>query len=79
MIKKVPKPKVYHELKSFYATAGEDSRVAKLTEENVRYIRANYYRESYAKSNTRELADKFNVTTSTILQIVKYRTWQNVK
>ena len=69
MIKKVPKPKVYHELKSFYATAGED----------VRDIRANYYRESYAKSNTRELADKFNVTTSTILQIVKYRTWQNVK
>ncbi len=54
---------------------GQKSGVSKLTEADVFYILDNYKRESYVKSNARELAKKFGVTRITIVNIASGRQW----
>ncbi len=60
------------------ATGGSKNRQAKLTEDDVRYIRKNYHREAHSTSNGRELAAKFGVSNVTILQVVNFHRWKDV-
>lgn len=57
--------------------AGEQHRFSKLTEEDVRYIRAHYIPkdETYG---CRALAKKFNVDHSTISEIYNRKAWKHV-
>lgn len=57
--------------------SSENSNFVKLTHEDVSYIRDNYIR--YDKEyGSRALANKFNVNESTIISIIKHRTWKNI-
>ena len=53
---------------------GEYSSNAKLTQEDVKYIREHYIPRD-RKFGTRALGRKFNVDHSTIMNILKYETW----
>ena len=48
--------------------------VSKLTEDQIRII----YRKSWLDCSTAELAEKYNVSMSTILAIKNGRTWSSV-
>ncbi len=54
---------------------GENHPHSKLTEDNVRFIRNNY---SNVTKQLYDFASKFNVSFSTIYDVVKYRTWRRV-
>ena len=58
---------------------GERSPKAKLTEEQVREIRAVYYGRRGGKSNAKELAAKYGVTHGTIAQIGNGTLWPHVR
>ncbi len=56
---------------------GTESPLAKLTEEDVKYIRENY--EAYDRVyGIRALARKFNVSISTVADIIHYRNYKDV-
>lgn len=67
--------------KKRHGTDGTGSRnsVAKLTEDKVFQIKKEYKRLSYHNSNVLELAEKFNVSRGTILNIVKGKSWDHCK
>ena len=46
-------------------------RKSKLTQEDVDYIRDNYYQKNCRVSNAKQLASKFNVHTDTISNVIK--------
>lgn len=56
---------------------GEDRSNAKLTIKQVEYIRKNYIPRD-RKFGTRGLARKFGVHHSTIVDVLKYVTWNNI-
>jgi len=57
------------------APRGEESPFARLTDENVRRIRAMYATGSYAQ---RELGEMFGVARSTIFLAVSHKNWRHV-
>ena len=54
--------------------SGENNHCAKLTEDDVRYIRQNYIRGS-RQFGTHAMARKFSVSHPTILSVIRYETW----
>lgn len=58
---------------NYKANIGQSNAAAKLTNEQVRYIRLLYFAEG---RTTSELAKFFNVGKTTIKGIVSRRTWQ---
>ena len=63
-----------HAVKNKLHTQGSDCSWAKLTEEDVRYIR------KHAKEKIqREWAEEYGVSRSTISGILNYRTWTNIE
>ena len=54
--------------------SGENNHCAKLTEDDVRYIRKNYIKGS-KQFGTRAMARRFAVSHPTILSVIKYETW----
>jgi DNA-binding transcriptional regulator YiaG len=52
---------------------GSDCPWSVLTEENVRFIRSNN------QMTIKELSEKFNVSRSTISNIIHYKTWKTVE
>jgi hypothetical protein len=58
---------------------GESAYHAKLTEEQVRYIRANYRKTGPRKGNGKELSEKFNISRTVIYQIAAGETWSHLK
>lgn len=69
-----------HADKALHGTdpAGERNGQAKLTEENVRFIRSAYRRTSYHESNANELTKLFGITRGNLLLIVKGKAWKHV-
>lgn len=59
-----------HKLRTISNRAGEKSLHRKLTFKDIEYIRQNW------DYNSRELADKFNVTTTHIRRIIKNECWR---
>lgn len=58
---------------------GENSAVARATNEAVEYIRKNHWSDLKAqKSNTQELCDKFAISKTTIYNILRNRSWKHV-
>lgn len=57
--------------------SGENNHCAKLTEDDVRYIRQNYIKGS-RQFGTRAMARKFSVSCPTILSVIRYETWMLV-
>ena len=57
---------------------GENHKDAKLTEEQVRYIRENYT-PRHPEFGLRSLARKFGVNNGTILAIIRGQSWKHVK
>lgn len=57
---------------------GVRNAMSKLTEEQVLYIKNNYKRTSYHASNSLELAQQFNVSRETILDVAKNAGWSHV-
>ena len=51
---------------------------AKLTEDDVRYIRAHYHRASYKRSNTKALAKQFQISENAVLHIISRKRWSHV-
>ena len=62
-----------HALANNLHVCGEKCTWSKLTEENVIFIRAN------KDASAKELAEKFNVSVSTIKDIINNRTWKQLK
>ena len=62
---------------SYAKEKGCASPKAKLTEEQVRYIRENYV-PRHREFGANALARKFNVCTNTISSLVNYRTYQDI-
>lgn len=59
--------------------SGSGNGMAKLTEDEVRYIRMAYIPKGKGqKCNRRELANKFGVSAGLISQIIKYEIWTHV-
>lgn len=56
---------------------GENVKLSKLKEEDVRFIRKNYVPRS-KEYNYRALAERFGVSKKTIIQCVKHRNWKDV-
>ncbi len=56
----------------------DDNHAAKLTEEQVRYIRKVYIK-GHPEFGAVALAKKFNVTKGTIFCIIRGQTWKHVK
>lgn len=61
------------------AGRGESRKDAMLTEEAVRYIRANYRRPSHNVSNKKALAVMFGVGTGCITEVIRGNNWKHVK
>lgn len=57
---------------------GEEHHSHKLTEDDVRYIRSNYIKRDSVFGAT-ALSKKFNVDRTTICDVIKRKTWRNVK
>jgi len=57
---------------------GQNHHSAKLTDDDVRTIRQEYMRVSYSRSNASELAARFNVSKTTIKQIISGSTWSHL-
>lgn len=57
---------------------GENVKLSKLKEEDVKFIRKNYIPRS-KEYNYRALAERFGVSKKTIIQCVKRRNWKEVK
>lgn len=53
---------------------GENNGAAKLTWDNVKYIRENYVKGSH-EFGAHAMAKKFSVSCPTILSVIKYETW----
>lgn len=51
---------------------------AKLTESDVLFIRKNYKRTGWNKSNCRFLAEKFNITMANVLYILNRNSWKHI-
>jgi hypothetical protein len=60
------------------ASRGETHTFSKLTEEDVRGIRAEYKRYSHSRSNTIELASRYGVARNTILDVVRRTRWKHL-
>lgn len=60
------------------APLGSKHGSAKVTEDDVRYIRSHYKRESYCKSNVRELAAKFGISRTQVHDIIAKRVWRHL-
>lgn len=59
-------------------STGQDHCHSKLTEDDVRYIRAVYV--SYHKEyGTRALSRRYNIDHTTIIDVLNRKTWDNVK
>lgn len=69
-----------HDHKAIHGTVlkGQNSGVAKLTDADVVFIRKNYQRLSYHKSNAEELAARFDVSKSTITNIIRKSHWKHL-
>jgi hypothetical protein len=69
-----------NEMKKLHGThqVGERHGRSKLTEKQARQIKKLYKRTAYQKSNAKELAIKFNVTISTITNIVAGKKWKHL-
>ena len=63
---------ILHSFKIGLAPTGEKCSWSKLKEKDVIYIR------EHPELDKKELAQKFNISTSTINDIRKYRSWKNV-
>lgn len=59
------------------SSKGESNTQAKLTEDDVRYIRK-IYKKHDKLNNTYKLAKKYNVSPKCIMNIVNYKTWKHV-
>lgn len=59
-------------------SSGTRNAMSKLTDEQVLYIRRNYKRILYHKSNALELAERFNVSRTVILQIANNKRWAHL-
>lgn len=59
-------------------TAGERSAHAKLTEEQARYIKANYRKTGPRRGNARQLAEMFGVSSGIVLHIARGHTWRHL-
>lgn len=57
---------------------GERCGSAILSTEDVKYIRKNFLRTGYKKSNAKELAEKFNTKIANIWQIIHRKTWKHI-
>lgn len=62
-----------HALRTGLSPRGENSKAAKLTDENVLAIR-----EKYRNTEARELAEEYGVGVLAIRRIVRGRTWQHL-
>ena len=62
-----------HALVNNLHLCGEKCSWSKLTEEDVRFIRSN------KNVNAKQLSEKFNVSISTIKDIINNRTWKQLK
>ena len=60
------------------ASRGEVHTFSKLTEEDVRSIRAEYQRCSHSRSNAIELAARYGVARNTILDVVRGTWWKHL-
>ena len=58
--------------------SGIRNAMAKLTDEQVLYIRKNYKRTSYHDSNALELSRQFNISRTIVLQIAKNKRWKHL-
>lgn len=56
---------------------GEKNPAAKLTEDDVRFIRQNH-KSGDPQFGTKPLAEKYGVSNTTILNIVQFKSWKNV-
>ena len=54
---------------------GERHWCAKITQKTADKIRREYHRESYGKSNSYELANKYGVSVTTVRRIIAGDTW----
>ena len=63
---------------NFKPKRGVINNFSKLTEEDVKYIRKNYIKHNGKSSNSRELANLFNVTIVNINHIVNRKTWKYI-
>ena len=57
---------------------GQNRRTTKLTPDDVRYIRENYIHYGWQSSNTNELAEKFGIHPTYVLNIVQRKYWKNI-
>ena len=57
---------------------GEDHHAHKLTEDDVRYIKTNYIKRD-KEYGAVPLSEKFNVDRTTILDIMRGKTWRNIE
>lgn len=60
------------------ASRGETHTFSKLTEKDVRSIRAEYKRYSHSRSNAVELASRYGVARNTILDAVRKTLWKHL-
>lgn len=63
------------------SAVGQNNARAKLTEDNVRFIRKNYRRVGgpHSNGNGKELGKKFGVSTVVINWVVRKKSWKHVK
>lgn len=57
---------------------GVQCRNAKLTSEQVREIRASYKKESRFKTNSRELTDRYGISTQCLCNIINRKSWNHI-
>ena len=57
---------------------GEKNPIAKLKEDDVLFIRENY-KSGDPKFGTVELAEKYGISNTTILNIVKFKSWKHIQ
>ena len=69
---------IHHTFKTGLQKEGVDYPSAKLTEEQVRKIRSSYIKDD-SEFGTIGLAKKYKVSTSTIWNIVNFKSYKNVK
>ena len=67
--------------KKKHGTIARGSKVAhsKLTEEQVLFIKDNFWQKSKCNTNAKELAARFSVESTTIFSIIRGTTWSHVK
>lgn len=60
--------------------SGENSKVAKLKDSDIKYIRENYWSNlKNQTSNTKELCEKFSIGKTTLYNIIRKKTWKQTQ